>query len=243
MADTVKGRPGAGGTAFAWAVHAFTAIGAALAFFALLAVEQGDYRLALMWLVAALAIDGIDGAFARAAHVKTRAARIDGDTLDLIIDYLTYVFVPTALIVHARLVPELLAPWLAALILISALYNFTRRDLKTEDNYFRGFPALWNVVAFYLLVLAPPSAVGAAVVVFFAFLTFAPIHFVHPFRVTDYGVASPLIALAWVTATVALLWPGWGEPIRTGWVALSLGTAAAILLLGLWRSLRGPKRT
>src|SRR5688572_27486580 len=165
MAEERMAKPGAGGTAFAWAVHAFTATGAALAFFALLAVEQGQYRLALMWLVAALAIDGIDGSLARAAHVKTRAARIDGDTLDLIIDYLTYVFVPTCLIVRAGLVPPSLSPWLAALILISALYNFTRRDLKTEDNYFRGFPALWNVVAFYLLVLTPSPAIGAAIVV------------------------------------------------------------------------------
>lgn len=241
MADQPPAKASAGGLAFAWAVHAFTASGAALAFFALLAVDQGDYRLALMWLVAALAIDGIDGSFARAAKVKVRASRIDGDTLDLIIDYLTYVFVPTALIVRAGLVPEALAPWLAALILISALYNFTRRDLKTEDNYFRGFPALWNVVAFYLLVLTPSPMVGAGVVILFAFLTIAPIHFLHPFRVTDYGLWSPFIAIAWVTATVALLWPGWSEPVRTGWAALSLATAALILLLGLWRSYRGPK--
>ena len=39
-----------------------------------------------------------------------------------------------------------------------ALY-FADRNMKTEDNYFRGFPAVWNVVAFYLLLLRPTPLV------------------------------------------------------------------------------------
>ena len=122
--------------ALAWLVHGLTASGAVFAFLALLAIEQRDWRLALLWLAAALAVDAFDGTLARWAHVKQRAPRIDGETLDLIIDYLNYVFVPTVLIWRAELVPPALAPWLAAAILISALYNFARRDMKTEDNYF-----------------------------------------------------------------------------------------------------------
>src|SRR5919106_3710179 len=152
------------GRVSAWMVHGLTASGAVFAFLALLAIEQRDWPLALLWLAAALAVDTFDGTLARWAHVKTRAPRIDGDTLDLIIDYLNYVFVPTVLIWRAELVPTALAPWLAAAILISALYNFARRDMKTEDNYFRGFPANWNVVAFYLWVARPGPEVGAIVV-------------------------------------------------------------------------------
>jgi phosphatidylcholine synthase len=224
---------------WAWLVHAFTASGAVLAFLALLAIDQGRWGLALLWLLVALAVDGIDGSLARMARVKERAPRIDGDTLDLIIDYLNYVFVPAMLIVRADLVPAGWAPWLAALILVSALYNFTRRDLKTQDNYFRGFPALWNVVAFYLFISRPGEEAGAAVVLLFAALTFAPVHFVHPFRVNDYGRWLPALALVWAGTTAALLWPGWSEGAKSAWLAASLAAAAALLALGLVRTLRG----
>ena len=232
---------GAAGPAAAWAVHAVTASGAVLALLALLAVERGEFTAALLWLAAALAVDGIDGTLARAARVRARLPRIDGDALDLVIDYLTYVFVPTLLIVRAGLVPEDYAVPLAALILVSALYNFTRRDLKTADNYFRGFPALWHVVAFYLFVGGAAPEVGAAAVIFFAALTFAPVHFVHPFRVTDYGRWLPGVALVWAASAAALLWPGWSEGATAALLGVSLAAAALILARGLVRTLRGPR--
>jgi phosphatidylcholine synthase len=224
-------------------VHAVTASGAVLAFLALTAIYQKDWALALIWLLVALAVDGIDGSLARLARVKERAPRIDGETLDLVIDYLNYVFVPAVLIVQAGLVPAALAPLLAGLILVSSLYNFTRRDLKTEDNYFRGFPALWNVVAFYLFVARPGTAAGATAICVFTALTFAPVHFVHPFRVRDYGRWLPILACLWAGATAALLWPGWSEAARATWLGFSLAAAAGLLALGLLRSLRGARAT
>lgn len=236
-----EAEPRKSGSIAAWLVHAFTASGVVIALLALLAVERGAFREALLWLVAGLAVDAVDGSLARWARVKERAPRIDGDTLDLIIDYLTYVFVPSLLIVRAEFLPAPLAPYLAALILVSALYNFTRRDLKTEDNYFRGFPALWNVVAFYFFVAQPGPETATIVVVALAAMTFAPIHFVHPFRVLDYGRWLPMIALAWAAATASLLWPGWGAGIRFALLSFSLATAAILVGLGLLRSARGSR--
>ncbi|MDQ4087027.1 MAG: phosphatidylcholine/phosphatidylserine synthase [Pseudomonadota bacterium] len=233
---------GGGGVAAAWLVHLFTATGVVIAYLALAAVMRGEFREALMWLILGLVIDGVDGSLARWARVKERAPRIDGDTLDLIIDYLTYVFVPAVLIVQAGLVPEALAPWLAGLILVSALYDFTRRDLKTADNYFRGFPALWNLVAFYLLVGRANPEVGAIVVVALGGLTFAPVHFVHPFRVTDYGRWLPALAAIWAAATAALLWPDWSEDVQRALLAVSLAAAAILFALGLLRTLRGSRQ-
>ena len=230
------------GRVSAWMVHGLTASGAVLAFLALLAIEARDWRLALIWVVAALAVDAFDGTLARWAHAKTRVPEIDGDTLDLIVDYLNYVFVPTVLIWRAGLVPAALAPWLAAAILISALYNFCRSDLKTEDNYFRGFPALWNVVAFYLFVVRPGEEAGAVIVVALAALTFTSVAFVHPFRVRDYGAWLPALALAWAFATLALLWPDWSAAARTALTAASSVTALALIALGIFRTLRGPRR-
>ncbi|MGZ8283830.1 MAG: CDP-alcohol phosphatidyltransferase family protein [Allosphingosinicella sp.] len=223
----------------AWLVHAFTASGAVLAILALLALERNDVRLALHWLLAALAVDGIDGTLARRAGVKALVPRIDGAVLDLVIDYLNYVFVPTVLIWKAGLVPAGWAAPLAALIQLSALYVFARADMKSEDNYFRGFPALWNVVAFYLWVIQPGPGVGAASVIVLALASFAPIHFVHPFRIPDYGRWPALLALVWAGATTALLWPGWGSGLARIWLWTSLGSAAVLVALGLLRSLRG----
>jgi phosphatidylcholine synthase len=224
----------------AWAVHAFTFSGAVIAFLAVMAIDEGDYRLALLWLLIGLAVDGVDGTLARWAHVKTKAPRIDGDTADLVIDYLTYVFVPTILIWKAGLVPEGWIVPLAALIQLSSLYLFTRRDMKTDDNYFRGFPSLWNVVALYLLIGQPGPTVGVIVVLFFTLITFAPVHFVHPFRVTDYGRLAPLLATLWALVTLALLWPGWSEAVGRGLMWVSLAAGVALLGMGFWRTARGP---
>ncbi len=182
--------------AAAWLVHLFTASGVVLAFLALEATERGEWRLALLWLLAALAVDGVDGSLARWARVKEHAPRIDGEAFDLIVDYLNYVFVPAVFIGRAGLVPEALALPLAAAILLSSVYVFVRRDMKTPDNYFRGFPALWNVVALYLFVAQPGAVAGAVVVTLLAFLSFASIRFVHPFRITDYQPLPRIAAIA-----------------------------------------------
>jgi phosphatidylcholine synthase len=239
--ETPQGSEAAGPPAIAaWAVHAFTFSGAVIAFLAVMAIEAGDYRLALMWLLIGLAVDGVDGSLARWAQVKINAPRIDGDTADLVIDYLTYVFVPTVLIWRAGLVPEGWIVPLAAAIQLSSLYLFTRTDMKTDDNYFRGFPSLWNVIAFYLFVGQPGPEVGAAVVLFFTVFTFAPVHFLHPFRVTEYGRWAPGLALLWALATVALLWPGWSADAARALMWASLGSGAVMLLMGFRRTLRGP---
>jgi phosphatidylcholine synthase len=225
----------------AWAVHAFTATSAVFALLALVAIEEDRFALALVWLLAALVVDGIDGTFARAARVKERLPRIDGDALDLVVDYLTYVFVPALFIWRAGLVP---AGWelpLAGLILLSSLYVFARRDMKTEDNYFRGFPALWSAVAFYLFVVRPEPWVGAVTVLLLVVATFAPVHFIHPFRVRDYGRWPPILAALWVATTAALLWPDWSEPVRTAFLAASLAAAGALIGMSALRTIRGPR--
>ncbi|HEX8262004.1 MAG TPA: CDP-alcohol phosphatidyltransferase family protein [Allosphingosinicella sp.] len=227
-------------TAAAWAVHLFTASGVVLAFLALTAIDQGDWRLALLWLLAALAIDGVDGTLARLARVKEHAPRIDGEAFDLIVDYLNYVFVPAVFICRAGLVPAALTLPLAAAILLSSVYVFVRRDMKTHDNYFRGFPALWNVVALYLFAARPGEAAGAVAVAVFAVLSFAPIRFVHPFRVRDFQPWLQIVALLWAAATLALLWPGWSAAAGRAWLLASLALAAVLLAVGLLRSLRGP---
>lgn len=234
-------RGSAGARTAAWLVHAFTATSAVFALVALMAIWEDDFRLALVWLLCALAVDGVDGTLARAARVKERAPRYDGAALDLIVDYLTYVFVPSLFLWRAGLVPEAAALPLLVLVQYSALYHFARADMKTDDNYFRGFPALWNLVAFYLWVLGVSPEAGGIVVALLALSSFTSVTFVHPFRVRDYGAALPALAVFWGLATLALLWPGWSESLRTAVLWASIVSGLVLISLGLWRAVRGPR--
>ena len=229
-----------GGEAGAWAIHALTASSAVLALLALVAVESGRTREALLWLLGALVIDGIDGTLARRFEVKKRLPRIDGTALDLVVDYLTYVFVPAWLLWRLGAFPPDLALPLVALVLLSSLYTFARTDMKTDDGYFRGFPALWNVVALYLYAARPQAWLAAAVAAVLIVMTFAPVHVAHPFRVRDYGWWLPATALLWGLATGSLLLPlADGSRGIALWV--SLGCAAILLGMGLVRSVRGAR--
>ena len=221
----------------AWAVHAFTASGVVLAFLSLLAVERGAWADALLWLLVALVVDGIDGTFARAARVREILPQIDGDALDLVIDYLTYVFVPALFLWRADYLPKGWELPLVAAMLVSSLYTFARRDMKTDDGYFRGFPALWNIIAFYFFVANPGPVVGAVAVVALVIMTFAPVHVVHPFRVRDYGWGLPVAAIAWLVSTAALLLPV--DRARFPLLAVSLATLTLMISMGLLRTIRG----
>ncbi len=222
----------------AWAVHLFSATGAILALLALSAISKHEWTEAMYWLFAALVVDGVDGTFARAARVKEVVPRIDGEALDLVIDYLNYVFVPTVFMWEAGLLPSPL--FLGALVQVSSLYIFARRDMKTEDGYFRGFPALWNIVALYLFAAGLPRDTAGLIVAALVLLTFAPIHFAHPFRVRDYGIWLPAFAVVWSVATVAMLLPDIAESVRSLLLMLSSAAALIIVGLGLVRSMRGP---
>ncbi len=170
-------------TVAGFAVHIFTACGAACALLALIAATDARWAEMLLWLGVALIIDGADGTFARRLRVAEVLPRWSGDVLDLVVDVLNYVFVPAYALATSGLLPASLAVPLGVLIVITASLYFADRRMKTGDYYFRGFPAIWNVAAFYLFLLRPPSWLSAIVVVALAILTFVPIHFVHPIRI------------------------------------------------------------
>src|SRR6202045_3836954 len=94
----------------AFAVHVLTATGAALALVALLAAVRGAFDLMFLCLGIALIVDGIDGTIARALKVAELLPRWSGDVLDLVVDFVTYVFVPAYAIAASGLLP----PWLGA---------------------------------------------------------------------------------------------------------------------------------
>ena len=134
----------------AWLVHLYTASGALAAFFGTLAVFDGRYRLALLWMVAATVVDATDGLLARGARVKERLPAFDGARLDDIVDYLTFVFLPVLFLFRSGALPAGWGGGIASVVLLSSAYGFAAADAKTNDHFFTGFPSYWNIVALYL---------------------------------------------------------------------------------------------
>jgi phosphatidylcholine synthase len=190
----------------AFAVHIFTATGAALALGALIYATHGRWGAMFLCLGAALIVDAVDGTFARHLKVAEVLPRWSGDVLDLVVDFVTYVFVPAYAITAGGLLPEALAlPAGIAIVMTGALY-FADRQMKTADNYFRGFPALWNLAAFYLFLLRPAPWAAVALVAVLAALTFVPFKFVHPVRVERLRPLTLALLLLWsALALVAVL--------------------------------------
>jgi phosphatidylcholine synthase len=192
--------------AAAWAVHAFTASGAVMGLAALEATAQGDFRAAFLWMIAATAVDGVDGWLARLARVGERAPGLDGTRLDDIVDYLTYVVAPAFLLLRAGLLPPGLDWAVAAAILLSSAYGFSRTDAKTPDHFFTGFPSYWNVVALYLYLLGLGPAVNAAVLLVLAALVFVPIGYVYPSRTITLRLPTLVLGTAWATLMLVFTW-------------------------------------
>jgi phosphatidylcholine synthase len=188
--------------AAAFAVHVFTACGAACALLALIAAVSADWPKMFVWLGIALIIDGVDGTFARRLHTAELLPRWSGDVLDLVVDILTYVFVPAYAIATSGLLPPVLTIPLGALIVVTGSLYFADRQMKTSDYYFRGFPALWNVAAFYLFLLKLPPWFGALAVVALAALTFVPFHVVHPIRLAHMRAITIAAMVVWALLAI-----------------------------------------
>lgn len=192
--------------AAAFAVHIFTACGSACALLALIAAVNAKWPHMFLWLGAALVIDGIDGVLARRLRVAEILPRWSGEVLDLVVDIMTYVFVPAYALAAGGLLPASVATVLGLVIVVTGSLYFADRRMKTADSYFRGFPTLWNVAALYLFVLKLPSWLAALSVVALAVLTFVPIHFVHPLRVARLRAVTIAALVIWaLLALIAVL--------------------------------------
>ena len=220
----------------AWGVHAVTASGVILALLALLAVLDSQPKQCLLWLGLALLVDGLDGSLARRYDVKGVLPHFDGSTLDLVIDYLTYVFIPAIFLYRFIPLPDFTALFAVGLILVSSLFCFCNLNMKSQDNYFVGFPAAWNVVVvyFYLLEFAP--WLSFATILALSGLTLTRVKFLHPFRVKAFMPLNIAVTLLWMFACAWLILL---YPLNSTWL-VAVWLLASIYFVGvcLWRTAR-----
>jgi phosphatidylcholine synthase len=191
--------------AAAFSVHIFTALGAGIALIAQLEAVRERWAAMFAWLGIALVIDALDGPIARRLDVIRVQPNWSGEVLDLVVDFVTYVFVPAYAITASGLLLPLAAPLLGIGIVVSSALYFADRRMKSDDNHFRGFPALWNAAAFYLFLLHLSPAISSLIVAVLIVLTFVPFHVLHPVRVVRLrGLTLTLVAI-WAALVVYAL--------------------------------------
>lgn len=192
--------------ALAWATHAFTLTGAIWASLAVIALHDGHLKLMWLWLGIALIVDGVDGTFARAANVRKYAPNFDGATLDNIVDFLTWTFIPAAFMyLHIDFGSNAMNMAAMIFVCVSSLFCYCNKSLKTDDHYFMGFPAAWNVVAIIMWIFATGPVFNVVLTLVLGVLTVAPLTFVHPFRVTWMRPLNIAAAAIWVAVTAAMV--------------------------------------
>jgi phosphatidylcholine synthase len=190
----------------AWGVHVFTATGVVWGFLSVLAVINAEWKLAFFWMLVATFVDGVDGVLARRFRVKGVLPQFDGALLDNIIDYFTYAILPALVLYMAPgLLPAGSALFTAVVIILASAYQFCQADAKTEDNYFKGFPSYWNIVAFYLFVLNWNSWVNLALVLLLVILVFVPLKYAYPSRMNKYQRLTMALGGVWI-ALLLLIW-------------------------------------
>jgi phosphatidylcholine synthase len=212
----------------ALSVHLLTGTGAVLAMLAMLAASDEKWSLMFLWLVVALIVDGIDGPLARRYHVKANWPTYDGVLLDLIIDYLTYVFIPAFALFKSDLLPGWTG-WCAIIVITyaSAIY-FCDTRMKTKDNSFAGFPACWNMVVLVLFALKPGPLTVLVIVLALAVTMFTNLKFIHPVRTDRWHWLNIGMALGWVGFAG---WAAWVDFDPKTWAHWGLVVTSLYLVL------------
>jgi phosphatidylcholine synthase len=183
-----------------------TASGAAAGLLALQAVIDGNVRAALLWLLLCQVLDGLDGPIARRIDVVFHAPRVDGYVLDLIVDYLTCVVVPVALMVSLNMLPSEFQTLIAAMVLLLSALWFARTDIETEDHWFNGFPAIWNLAVPTFLILDLSQRTTAIVTVILAISQLTNIKFPHLVRVVKWRLLTLPLAFIYTLNLFVLSW-------------------------------------
>lgn len=169
---------------WAYSVHLFTALGAFIGILALDLMVSKNWQYMFLVLSLAMFIDAVDGFFARTFDVKRLSPHIDGITLDNMVDFFTYALIPAFFIIYSGSFGEGVIPYIVSLLVVlSSCYQFTQKDAKTSDNFFKGFPSYWNIVIFYLFVFQWPALYNQLLVIFLCIMSFVPIKYIYPSRI------------------------------------------------------------
>lgn len=222
----------------AYSVHLYTALGVGFAFLAAaeICAPQPDPRWVFVWLIVAALIDATDGPLARAWDVHHFAARIQGRTIDDIVDYLTFTFLPLLLVWRMQWLPWPAEVWIVA-AMVASLFGFANTQAKLDEaGFFLGFPSYWNVFAFYAGLWTPYYGpwLAALVLGICTVCTVLPVRFLYPNRaprrwrwlLNVSGIGWLVLLLAFLPQYPAV--PQWLTWVSLFYPALYVGLSIAL---------------
>ena len=186
-------------------VHLLTGFGIIAGYFALIAVMNNNQKEAFLWLGLAFLIDSIDGTLARKFNVKKNLPNIDGKMLDSIIDFFNYVIIPSIMIYWFRYVPDQFSLLIPAILIFISIYSYVNLNILTNDNYYNGFPAIWNVIVLYFYIFGTSQNVNLILLTLLIFLKFSPLKCIHPLRVKRFKNLSIIFAIIWFLTSALLI--------------------------------------
>ena len=186
-------------------VHLFTGFGIIAGYFALIAVINNNQKEAFLWLGLAFLIDSVDGTLARKFNVKKNLPNIDGKMLDSIIDFFNYVIIPSIMIYWFKYVPDQFALLIPAILIFISIYSYVNLNILTNDNYYNGFPAIWNVIVLYFYIFGTSQNVNLILLTLLIFLKFSPLKCIHPLRVKRFKKLSIIFAIIWFLTSALLI--------------------------------------
>ena len=215
----------------ALSVHLLTASGAVLSMFAMLAAVEENWSLMFLWLVVALIVDGVDGPLARKYETHKNWPTYDGVLMDLIIDFLTYVFIPAFALFQSGLLPGW-PGWLAIIVITyGSVVYFADTRMKTKDKSFAGFPACWNMVVLVIFAVEPEKWVTLLVVIGLTVAMFTNLKFIHPTRTKRWRPLSLAICILWIVFAGWAAWADFAEGSLAHWGLIA--TSLYLVLAGI----------
>lgn len=189
-----------------YVIHVMTASGAVAGLLALQAIFDSRWHAALLWLIVCQILDGLDGPIARRFDVTIHAPLIDGHILDLVVDYVTCVLVPVALLARLELLPEHYETLAAGAIILSSALWFARTDQETEDHWFNGFPAVWNLVVPTFLIFGSSSKVVIVVSLILCATQLTNFKIPHLVRVVEFRKITLPLTVIYLADLTFLSW-------------------------------------
>ena len=205
-------------------IHLLTGLGIVAGFFALIAVMSNNQKEAFLWLGLAFLIDSVDGTLARKFNVKKNLPNIDGKMLDSIIDFFNYVIIPSIMIYWFRYVPDQFVLLIPAILIFISIYSYVNLNILTDDNYYNGFPAIWNVIVLYFYIFGTSQNVNLIFLILLILLKFSPLKCIHPLRVKKFKNLSIFFTIIWFITSILLI------VIKD----LSINSLYEVVLMFLW---------
>ena len=191
----------------AWSVHVFTSLGLLAAFMAIIALDEGDWRACFLWLLVSFFIDGIDGTLARLFQVENVLPSMDGKNIDYVIDFTTYALIPAIFFYKADMVEaHLMIPSIVFILISSALY-YGKKGMVEDDQYFIGFPVLWNFVVFFqFFIFQNNQTLNFYSVIVIAIMHFVPLKYAYPSRARRYFFLHLAVSIVSILSAVYILY-------------------------------------